>query len=65
MAKTRRRKKRTHVDTDTAEGKKPDPKTFVFKRGKQGAILADLEQDMRRMLLPNTAANLRGSLKVA
>eukprot|EP00198_Chlamydomonas_reinhardtii_P009173 XP_001698510.1 predicted protein [Chlamydomonas reinhardtii] len=63
MAKTRRRKKRTHVETDAAEAKKPDPKTFVFKRGKHGAILADLEQDMRRMLLPNTALNLRESRK--
>ncbi|KAG2428710.1 hypothetical protein HXX76_011414 [Chlamydomonas incerta] len=63
MAKTRRRKKRTHVETDQAEAKKPEPKTFVFKRGKHGAILADLEQDMRRMLMPNTALNLRESRK--
>ncbi|GFR45635.1 hypothetical protein Agub_g7043, partial [Astrephomene gubernaculifera] len=61
MAKTRRRKKRTHVATDQNEAKKPDPKTFVFKRGKQGSILADLEQDVRRMMLPNTAANLKES----
>ncbi|GLC37337.1 hypothetical protein PLESTM_000570100 [Pleodorina starrii] len=61
MAKTRRRKKRTHVPSDNDEGKKPDPKTLVFKRGTHGNILADLEQDVRRMMLPNTAANLRES----
>ncbi|GIL97172.1 hypothetical protein Vretimale_2907, partial [Volvox reticuliferus] len=61
MAKTRRRKKRTHVASDNNEVKKPDPKTLVFKRGKHGAILADLEQDVRRMMLPNTALNLKES----
>ncbi|GIL68240.1 hypothetical protein Vafri_21490, partial [Volvox africanus] len=61
MAKTRRRKKRTHIASDNNEGKKPDPKTLVFKRGKHGSILADLEQDVRRMMLPNTALNLKES----
>ncbi|EFJ48848.1 hypothetical protein VOLCADRAFT_60049, partial [Volvox carteri f. nagariensis] len=37
------------------------PKTFVFKRGKHGVSSSDLEQDVRRMMLPNTAANLRDS----
>ncbi|KIY97428.1 Peter Pan-like protein [Monoraphidium neglectum] len=61
MAKTRRRKKRTHVVEGTDSAKKAEPRTFVFKRGKHGALLSPLEADLRRMMLPNTALNLRES----
>lgn len=61
MAKTRRKKKRTHVTEGTDSSKKPEPRTFVFKRGKHGAVLSSLEADLRRMMMPNTALNLRES----
>ncbi|GFH07587.1 brix domain-containing protein, partial [Haematococcus lacustris] len=61
MTKTRRRKKRTHVPDTPDPSKKGDPKTFVLRRGKHAALLADLEMDVRRMMLPNTALNLQES----
>ncbi|WIA33942.1 hypothetical protein OEZ86_007038 [Tetradesmus obliquus] len=61
MAKTRRRKKRSHVVEGADPSKKPDPQTFVFRRGKHWGMLGDLESDLRRMMLPNTAAALRES----
>ncbi|CAK0738206.1 hypothetical protein CVIRNUC_001009 [Coccomyxa viridis] len=61
MAKTRRRKKRTHVPQYTDPAKKSDPKTFVFWRGKHGRIMKSLEGDLRRVMQPNTAENLRES----
>eukprot|EP00879_Flechtneria_rotunda_P012529 GHRR01013082.1.p1 GENE.GHRR01013082.1~~GHRR01013082.1.p1 ORF type:complete len:210 (+),score=50.31 GHRR01013082.1:250-879(+) len=61
MARTRRRKKRTHQVEGADPSKKADPKTFVFRRGKHWGILGDLETDLRRMMLPNTAAALRES----
>ncbi|KAF5832660.1 Brix domain-containing protein [Dunaliella salina] len=61
MAKTRRRKKRTHVEDVPDPSKKPDPRTFVFRRGKHANLMADLEMDIRKMMMPNTALNLRES----
>ncbi|KAJ9530965.1 hypothetical protein QJQ45_028746 [Haematococcus lacustris] len=55
------RKKRTHVPDTPDPSKKGDPKTFVLRRGKHAALLADLEMDVRRMMLPNTALNLQES----
>ncbi|KAF6255316.1 Brix domain-containing protein, partial [Scenedesmus sp. NREL 46B-D3] len=37
------------------------PQTFVFRRGKHWGMLGDLESDLRRMMLPNTASSLRES----
>eukprot|EP00798_Chlamydomonas_sp_ICE-L_P006618 gene6618-3274_t len=55
------RKKKTHKVEDIDPSKKGDPKSFVFRRGKHGMVVADLEQDLRRMMLPNTAINLKES----
>lgn len=41
--------------------KKGEPRSFVFRRGRHAALLRDLEADLRRMLLPNTAAALKES----
>eukprot|EP00775_Hariotina_reticulata_P013842 gene13842-13963_t len=61
MARTRRKKKRTHQVEGTDSSKKSDPKTFVFRRGKHWGALGDLESDLRRMMLPHTAAALKES----
>lgn len=61
MARTRRRKKRSHVVEGTDPGKKAEPRTFVFRRGKNWGLLGELETDLRRMMLPNTASALRES----
>ncbi|EFN50837.1 hypothetical protein CHLNCDRAFT_10262, partial [Chlorella variabilis] len=37
------------------------PKSFVFRRGRHGAILRDLERDLRKLMAPNTAAALKES----
>ena len=41
--------------------KKGEPKSFVFRRGRHAALLKDLEKDLRRLMLPNTAAALKES----
>ena len=58
MAKTRRRKKRTHAAPD-AGGQKKVPKSLVVTRGTMAAQLTGLEADVKKMLLPHTAQNLR------
>lgn len=60
MAKPRK-KKRTHQEDVKDPSKKGDPKSFVFRRGRYGLIMADLESDLRRVMSPNTASNLRES----
>ena len=42
MAKTRRRKRRTHVDADA-------PRTFVFTRGRMADVVKDLSEDLRKV----------------
>ncbi|KAK9807808.1 hypothetical protein WJX72_010030 [[Myrmecia] bisecta] len=61
MARTRRRKVRTHVPQYVDPAKKGDPKSFVFWRGKHGLILKALEADMRKVMTPNTATHLKES----
>lgn len=53
------RKKRTHLSEGADPSKKGDPKSFVLRRGRHSAILKDLEKDIRTLMSPNTAANLR------
>lgn len=43
------RKKRTHVPDAEDPAKKGQPKSFVFRRGRHGAILRDLERDLRKV----------------
>ena len=53
MAKTRRRKRRTHVDEDArggSKGKDADaPRTFVFTRGRMADAVRDLSEDLRKV----------------
>jgi len=52
MAKTRRRKRRTHVEEDAAaaRGSKKDvPKTFVFRRGRLADTVKELSEDVRKV----------------
>jgi ribosome biogenesis protein SSF1/2 len=55
------RKKRTHVPDAEDPAKKGQPKSFVFRRGRHGAILRDLEKDLRKLMAPNTASALKES----
>jgi hypothetical protein len=43
------RKKRTHVQDAEDPAKKGQPKSFVFRRGRHGTILRDLEKDLRKV----------------
>ncbi|CAM6111372.1 unnamed protein product [Calypogeia fissa] len=63
MARTRRRKKRTHVPQQPegeggASGEKV-PKSFVFARGKLPLLLRQLQHDLRQVMLPHTALRLK------
>jgi hypothetical protein len=50
MAKTRRRKRRTHVSEDGPGGSKKDvPKTFVFRRGRLADAVKGLTEDLRKV----------------
>eukprot|EP01026_Neomeris_dumetosa_P014827 TRINITY_DN15492_c0_g1_i1.p1 TRINITY_DN15492_c0_g1~~TRINITY_DN15492_c0_g1_i1.p1 ORF type:complete len:365 (-),score=48.95 TRINITY_DN15492_c0_g1_i1:265-1323(-) len=55
----RRRKKRTHFKQKDVPGQKGDPKTFIFRRGKNTEILKALETDLRKVMNPNTATKLK------
>ncbi|KAL4420706.1 hypothetical protein ABPG75_010362 [Micractinium tetrahymenae] len=61
MARTRRKKRRTHVPDAEDPAKKGQPKSFVFRRGRHGALLRDLERDLRKLMAPNTASSLKES----
>lgn len=63
MARTRRRKKRTHLPDAEDPAKRGQPKSFVLRRGRHGAILRDLEKDLRKLMAPNTATALKESKK--
>ena len=51
MAKTRRRKRRTHVDADAGPrgGATDVPRTFVFRRGRMADAVKDLSDDVRKV----------------
>ena len=51
MAKTRRRKRRTHVDADAGPrgGATNVPRTFVFRRGRMADAVKDLSDDVRKV----------------
>lgn len=64
MGRTRRKKKRTQDPTQDNAGALPGdkiPKSFVFSRGKLPALLRNLEKDLRKVMMPHTALNLRES----
>lgn len=52
------RKKRTHVPEADAP-KAGEPRSFVIRRGKYAPMLKDLEKDLRQMMMPNTAKELK------
>lgn len=43
------KKKRTHLPDSEDPAKKGQPKSFVFRRGRHGALLRDLEKDLRKV----------------
>lgn len=49
VSRTLQKKKRTHVPDAEDPAKKGQPKSFVFRRGRHGAILRDLERDLRKV----------------
>ena len=56
------RKKRTQDPTQDNAAALPGekvPKSFVFSRGKLPALLRNLEKDLRKVMMPHTALNLR------
>jgi ribosome biogenesis protein SSF1/2 len=63
MAKTRRTKHRTHVEATAKPGetKNDVPKSFVMKRGKLCDLVSDLTEDVRKVMEPHTAVNLKES----
>ncbi|KAI9299242.1 Brix-domain-containing protein [Neoconidiobolus thromboides FSU 785] len=58
MGKRKGKKTRTHVAPDAEEVKKI-PKSFVIKSGNVGNTVAALVKDVRKVMEPNTATNLR------
>jgi ribosome biogenesis protein SSF1/2 len=52
------RKKRTHI-RESEDAFLKIPKTFIFRRGKVGLTVKELIQDMRKVMSPFTAINLK------
>ena len=62
MARTRRKKHRTHVELVQGQpGTKSSeiPRSFVMKRGKLGELVKELSEDVRHVMEPHTARNLK------
>jgi ribosome biogenesis protein SSF1/2 len=57
----KRKKKRTHIKEVEDESLTKQPNTFIFRRGKVGKTVKELVDDMRHVMLPNTALNLKES----
>lgn len=55
----KRRKTRTHVVPGPGSGRVAVPRCLVFRRGKVPLGIRDLIPDIRRMMMPNTAFNLK------
>ncbi|KAG8995495.1 hypothetical protein FRB94_009115 [Tulasnella sp. JGI-2019a] len=60
MARTKRRKTRTHVRGDASAPTAANiPKSFVVKHGEMGTSLTQLVRDVRKVMEPNTATRLK------
>ena len=60
----RRKKTRTHVEDDKAKEEYEEaPKNFIIKRGKIGLFLRELIVNLRELMYPYTAQNLKESKK--
>ncbi|XP_003385944.1 PREDICTED: suppressor of SWI4 1 homolog [Amphimedon queenslandica] len=60
MGKTRRKKKRTaQSEGDDKPNASKVPKTFIMERGRVGRLLNELVFDLRHVMEPNTASNLK------
>eukprot|EP01138_Halocafeteria_seosinensis_P006983 gb/GECG01007141.1/.p1 GENE.gb/GECG01007141.1/~~gb/GECG01007141.1/.p1 ORF type:complete len:453 (+),score=81.54 gb/GECG01007141.1/:1-1359(+) len=55
----KRTKTRTHVVEDPNAPKEKIPQSFVFKRGDVDPTIAELVEDTRKFMLPNTASKLK------
>lgn len=66
-ANGRRKKTRTHNLGDNTKVREEEeeliPRSFIIKRGKIGIYLKELLQDMRNLMYPYTAMNLKESKK--
>ncbi|GLJ12761.1 hypothetical protein SUGI_0197250 [Cryptomeria japonica] len=65
MARTGRKKKRTHAINPQSQVKESEkvPKSFVISRGKLPPLLKQLQMDLRKLMLPHTALNLKEKRK--
>ncbi|KAJ7520800.1 hypothetical protein O6H91_19G023400 [Diphasiastrum complanatum] len=65
MGRTRRKKKRTQDISKNSGASQSDkvPKNFVIARGKLPILLRSLEHDIRKLMSPHTAMNLKESGK--
>lgn len=65
MARTGRKKKRTHAINPQSREKESEkvPKSFVISRGKLPPLLKQLQMDIRKLMLPHTALNLKEKRK--
>lgn len=57
----RRKKSRTHKPIEEDEDQEQIPKSFIIKRGKIGVYMKELLHDMRNIMYPHTATNLKES----
>lgn len=55
------KKKRTHQPEGEGNQKNPPPKSFVFAFGKHRSLLKNLQKDIRQVMQPFTAAEMRVS----
>ncbi len=53
------KKKRTHIKEVDDPAKKGQPRSFVLRRGRHANLMKDLEQDLRKLMSPNTATGLK------
>jgi ribosome biogenesis protein SSF1/2 len=55
------KKKRTHKEEPIDPSKKGPPKSFVWAHGSKRALVRELCSDLRHLMQPHTAVNLRVS----
>ena len=53
------KKKRTHIKEVEDPAKRGQPRSFVLRRGRHANLMKDLEQDLRKLMSPNTATALK------
>lgn len=59
------RKTRTHLDESQLTSKVKVPRSMIVRHGKVAMSVNELVQDLRAMMMPNTAVRLKESRKMA